>query len=280
MRTLIDFLVKHVAWIVFIIYVTLSCILLFTFNPYQRSTFFGTSNTAVARVYKWSDQVTGYFGLRSVNKDLLQHNGELEQEVLALRNELLQYTDSTTITSLTDENLHSKYDFIMARAINNSVSHTDNYITLDKGTRHGVTPDMAVVNQQGVVGVVTVVNEHNAVALSLLNTKWHLSCKVKNTDCFGSMTWDARSAQYATLEELPRHVNFNVGDTIVTSGYSTVFPEGIMVGVIDGYAEQKNDNFYSVRVKLSCDFTQLGAVRIMYNKLQDEQRQLEKEARR
>ena len=155
----------------------------------------------------------------------------------------------------------------------------DNYITLDKGSADGIASEMAVVDQNGIVGIVTVVNEHNAVAISVLNTKLHISCKVKGTDCFGSLVWDGRNARYAMLEEMPRHVEFTPGDTIVTSGFSAVFPDGIMVGTIHDYAKQKDDNFYAMEVKLSTDFHRLGTVRVLYNRAQQEQRKLEKEAR-
>lgn len=281
MRSLLDFLIKHVSWILFFIYVVASCILLFTFNPYQRSAFLGSSNRVTSTVYEMSDEVTGYFGLRRVNNELLQRYGEMELEILQLRAQLQEYQDSASVELLAEELIaHDKYDYLTARVINNSVVHNDNYITLDKGSKDGITPDMAVVNQQGVVGVVTVVNDNNAVALSLLNTKWHLSCKVKNTDCFGSLSWNARSPQYATLDELPRHIEFNTGDTIVTSGYSAIFPEGLMVGTIAGYAEQKNDNFVNLRIRLACDFYRLGSVVVMGNKLFEEQKLLEEEAQR
>lgn len=281
MRSLLNFLIKHLSWIVFLIYVVVSCFLLFTFNPYQRSAFFGSSNKVTSKVYELSDEVTGYFGLRNVNDELLQRNGELELEILRLKTQLYSYQDSVAVDSISaHDRQYDKYDYEMARVINNSVAHADNYITLNKGSRDGIAPDMAVVNQQGVVGVVTVVNEDNAVALSLLNTKWHLSCKVKNSDFFGSLSWNTRSPEYATLDELPRHIEFSVGDTIVTSGFSAIFPEGLMVGTIAGRAEQKNDNFISVRVKLACDFYHLGSVIVMRNKDIEAQKQLEKEAKR
>ncbi len=279
MRNLFDFLIKHHAWIFFIVYATISCILLFNSNPYQRSVYFGSSSKLVAQVYQWSDAVTSYFGLRTVNEELLRENGKLELELLSLKHQLQQYTDSATVDSLMRSgNLYEEYDFIMAHVINNSLTHMNNYITLDKGRVDGIAPEMAVVDHNGIVGIVTVVNEHNAVAISVLNTKLHISCKVKGTDCFGSLVWDGRNAQYAMLEEMPRHVEFAPGDTIVTSGFSAVFPEGVMVGTIHDYARQKDDNFYAMQVKLSTDFHQLGSVRVMYNRSQHEQRLLEKEA--
>ena len=280
MRNLIDFLIKYHAWVFFIIYVVISCVLLFNSNPYQRSVYFGSSNKLVSQVYQVSDAVTSYFGLRSVNEELLRENGKLELEVLNLKRQLQLHTDSIVADSIRrgEELLHD-YDFVIAHVINNSITHMDNYITLDKGSADGIASEMAVVDQNGIVGIVTVVNEHNAVAISVLNTKLHISCKVKGTDCFGSLVWDGRNARYAMLEEMPRHVEFTPGDTIVTSGFSAVFPDGIMVGTIHDYAKQKDDNFYAMEVKLSTDFHRLGTVRVLYNRAQQEQRKLEKEAR-
>lgn len=280
MRNLIDFLIKYHAWVFFIIYVVISCLLLFGSNPYQRSVYFGSSNRIVSQVYSVSDAVTSYFGLRTVNEELLRENGKLELEVLNLKRQLQQHTDSVIADSIknTDVLMHG-YDFVLAHVINNSLTHMENYITLDKGRADGIAPEMAVVDHNGIVGIVTVVNEHNSVAISVLNTKMHISCKVKGTDCFGSLVWDGRSAQYALLEEMPRHVEFTPGDTIVTSGFSAVFPDGIMVGTIHDYARQKDDNFYAMEVKLSTDFHRLGAVRVLRNSTLQEQRQLEKEAR-
>ena len=281
MRNLIDFLIKHHAWIFFIFYVVLSCTLLFSSNPYQRSVFFGSSNRVVSQVYEMTDAVSGYFGLRKANEELLMQNGELAMENLQLRRQLQRYSYAAAADSLAQSDpMLQQYDFVLARVINNSVSHLENYITLDKGRADGVEPEMAVVDHRGIVGIVNVVNEHSSVAISVLNTKLHVSCKVKGTDCFGSLVWDGRSAAYAVLEEMPRHVEFVPGDTIVTSGFSAVFPDGVMVGTIHDYAKQKDDNFYAMQVKLSTDFTQLGVVRVICNHTQDQQQLLEKEARK
>ena len=279
MRNLLDFLIKHHAWIFFIIYVGISCALLFRSNPYQQSVYLGSANRIASQVYEVSNTVTGYFGLRKANEELLQRNGALEMEILQLRRQLQKYSyAAASDTFLLGDSISKRYGFVMARVINNSVAHLNNYITLDKGRVDGVAPEMGVIDQNGVVGIIAVVNEHNSVAISVLNPKLRISCKVKNSDCFGSLVWDGRNARYAILEEMPRHVEFMPGDTIVTSGYSAVFPGGIMVGTIHDYSKQKDDNFYAMQVELSTDFSQLGAVRIISNAGQANQRQLEKEA--
>ena len=281
MRNLLDFLIKHHAWISFIVYVAIACILLFYSNPYQQSIYFGSANEVSAKVYETTDKITGYFGLREANRVLSQRNGELEMEVLQLRRRLQKYSYELAMDTLTAaDSVLCPYSFVVAQVINNSVSRLNNYITLDKGTADGVCPEMGVVGLNGVVGIVTVANEHNAVAISVLNPKLRLSCKVKGTDCFGSLVWDGRDSRYAVLEEMPRHVEFEPGDTIVTSGYSAVFPEGIMVGTIYAYSKQKDDNFYAMQVALSTDFSRLGVVRVIHNAEQAGRRQLEKEASR
>ena len=129
---------------------------------------------------------------------------------------------------------------------------------------------MGVVDQNGVVGIVNVVGKNTARIISLLNPNLRLSCKVKGSDYFGSLVWDGKSPYYAILEEMPRHVKFSTGDTIVTSGYSAVFPEGIVVGQVDEQLSSGADNFYSLRIKLSTDFTQLSTVRLIKNNIKEE----------
>ncbi len=279
MRTLINFLIRHSSWIVFAIYVIISCVLLIKNNPYQRSVYLSSANRVSVWVFDAKSDVTSYIGLRGVNKEMQLRNGELEMEVINLREQLNNYRALEREDSLRNDTALRDYDFTVARVINNSVSQINNYITLDKGSLDGIRPEMGVVNQNGVLGIINVVGEHHSVAISILNPKLRLSCKVKGSDYFGSLVWNAEDARYAILEEMPRHVVFEKGDTIVTSGYSSVFPEGLMVGTISDYEKQRNDNFYVLRVELSPDFSNLGYVRIISSRMKEEQDKIEKEAR-
>lgn len=279
MRNLIDFLWRHSSWIVFAFYVVISCVLLFDRNPYQRSVYFSSANRVAVVVYDLQSEVTSYLGLRKANRDLQLRNGELEMEVVNLKAQLNRYRSAAGADTIPADSVLHDYDFVVARVVNNSVAQINNYITLDKGRAEGIKPEMGVVDQNGVVGIVNVVGEHHAVAISVLNPKLRLSCKVKGSDYFGSLVWDAVNPRYAVLEEMPRHVEFAPGDTIVTSGYSSVFPEGLMVGIISDYKKQRDDNFYALRVELSTDFGGLGYVRVISNRMKEEQDKLEKEAR-
>ncbi|HBJ07767.1 MAG TPA: rod shape-determining protein MreC [Coprobacter fastidiosus] len=280
MRKLISFLINHSPIFVYAFYLVICFVLLFKFNPYQQSVFFSSANEMAGRFYIMTSGITGYFGLQEINRDLQKQNGNLEMELIRLRDEVSRLSgDSLLVRTSADSSL-SRYDFQIAQVINNSVFKTHNYITLNKGRKDGIHSEMGVIDQNGIVGIVNVVSDHYAVAISLLNPKLRLSCKVKGSNYFGSLVWDGKDPRFAVLEELPRHVKFVRGDTIVTSGYSSVFPEGLMVGTVDGFSKQRNDNFYALTVKLSTDFFRLNDVRILDDKGQKERRILEMEAKK
>ena len=269
MRNLIDFIIRNSSCFVFLFYLILSSILLFNNNPYQQSIYFTSANSVVSSVYSVINNITSYFYLRDINDDLQQKNAALEMEVLTLRAQVSEYllqnsdTVGNTLTS-------KQYDYILSRVISNSITLQQNYITINKGQKDGISSEMGVVDQNGVVGIVNIVGDNSARIISLLNPNLRLSCKVKGSDYFGSLVWDGKSPYYAILEEMPRHVKFEEGDTIVTSGYSAVFPEGIIVGFVDEQLNSGADNFFSLKIKLSTDFTQLSNVRVLKNNMKEE----------
>ncbi len=278
MRNLIDFLVRHFSWFVFLFYLVISCFLLFQNNPYQQYVYLTSANNVSASTYKAVSNVTSYFDLQSINQDLHERNALLEMEVINLKRQLNDYKIlNTTDTLALPDSVASNFTYHFATVINNSISKTMNYITIDKGEVDGIEPEMGVVDQNGVVGIVSVVSKNAARVISLLNPNMRLSCKVKNSDSFGSMIWDGKSPYYAILEEMPRHIKYMKGDTIVTSGYSSVFPAGLIVGTIDEVDKSRDDNFYSLKVKLSTDFTRLGTVRAIKSNMADELKTIESE---
>lgn len=279
MREIFDFFVRNSKWLVFVFWMTAGCFLLFTHNPYQQSVYLTSAGQVAGTVYDATGQVTSYFNLRSANEELNERNAVLQAEVIALRKQLQSvgevsgtYTDSTAIAPAL-----SGYDFITARVVNNSVARPYNYITINKGSAHGVKPEMGVIDQNGVVGIVNVVSEGHARVLSLLNPHFRLSCKIKGNDSFGSLYWDGANPCTAVLEELPRHTHFSVGDTVVTSGYSAVFPEGIPVGIVAGHKNNSHENFFTLNITLLGDFARLNNVQVVVNKAADEIHKLDEE---
>ncbi len=268
MNNLLNFFVKHSAWFIFAIYVILSLVLLFKDNPYQQSVYLTSANSVSAAVYKALNGVTSYFHLRDINESLQERNAALEMELIEMRNIMgdmsLQSPDSLLQPAL------RQYTFVMAQVISNSIAQPNNYITINRGSYDGVSPEMGVIDQNGVVGIVNVVGPHAARVISFLNPHMRLSCKLKGSGFFGSLVWDGKSPQLAVLEELPKHITYHKGDTIVTSGYSAVFPEGIIVGTVEGLARDMSDSFVSLRIKLTANFGQLSSVRVITNSMKDQ----------
>ena len=169
----------------------------------------------------------------------------------------------------------SRYGFTIAHVINNSISRPYNYITIEKGSLDGIEPEMGVVDVNGVVGIVNKVTDHTARIISVLNPNLRLSCKVLGSDHIGSLVWDGEDSRFAVLEELPRHAVYNVGDTIVTSGFSSAFPEGVAVGTVKEELRYHDDNFHALRVELFTDFSTLSTVRVVTDGLRDELQEVE-----
>ena len=280
MRNLLDFFLKYNNWFLFIFLEVISFALLFRFNNYQGSVFFTSSNYMAGAVYETANSVTGYFHLKSINDDLAQRNVELELQMERLLEKLTELThDSTGIERMRKESL-SGYNIFKAKVVNNTLTHADNYITLDKGEKDGIRSEMGVVDGNGVVGIVYMTSDHYSIVIPVLNSKTSISCKIKNSDYFGFLKWDGGASNYAVVKDMPRHSLFSLGDTIVTSGHSAVFPSGIPVGTVEDMSDSHDGLSYSLKVKLFTDFGKLNDVRVIAKKTQEEQLRLEKRVKR
>lgn len=270
MKDLLDFFRRYSKWCVFVLYVVLSCLLLFNGDPYRRHLWLTSASAVASGLYDTSNNVTTFFNLREVNDDLNRRNAVLESEVINLREELVRMRLENFTDTMARPDSVEHFDFIVANVINNSIHHPYNYLTVDKGTLDGVRPEMGVIDHSGVVGTISVAGPHYSRVISLLNPNFRLSCKIKGSEHFGSLVWDGDDPSVALLEELPRHTVFTAGDTIVTSGYSAVFPAGLPVGVIVEDHKDHKENFFTLRVKLFADFTRLSNVQIVVNNYRDE----------
>ena len=279
MRNLLNFFLKYNYWFLFILLEVISFALLFRFNNYQGSTFFTSSNQVAGMAYEAANNVTGYFHLKSINDDLVQKNVELELQMERLRSALMELTsDSTGVERMKSDALKG-YDIYRANVINNSLTHVDNYITLDKGENDGIRSEMGVINGSGVVGIVYHTSANYSVVIPILNSKSSISCKIKRSDYFGFLKWDGGSSEYATVKDMPRHSLFSLGDTIVTSGHSAVFPGGIPIGTVEDMSDSHDGLSYLLKVKLFTDFGRLNDVRVIAQKGQEEQLELEKKVK-
>lgn len=274
MNELFGFIVRHSKWLVFAFFVTISCTLLFNGDPYRRHVFMTSAGRMAATVYKGANNVTSYFDLREINGDLNRRNAELQAEIVRMQETIDRLREQNFTDTLAIDSGVRHFDFIVAHVINNSISHPFNYLTINKGSSDGIKPELGVIDRNGVVGIVSTTGAHSARVISLLNPHFRLSCKIKRSDYFGSLVWDGANPSEALLEELPRHTVFEPGDTIVTSGYSAVFPSGLPVGVIIGADTDRNQNFFTLRVRLLADFTTLGNVQVVINNQAEEIRAL------
>ena len=279
MRNLLNFFLKYNYWFLFILLEVISFALLFRFNNYQGSAFFTSSNQVAGMAYEAANNVTGYFHLKSINDDLVQKNVELELQMERLRSALMELTsDSTGLERMRSDALKG-YDIYRANVINNSLTHVDNYITLDKGENDGIRSEMGVINGSGVVGIVYHTSSNYSVVIPILNSKSSISCKIKRSDYFGFLKWDGGSSEYATVKDMPRHSLFSLGDTIVTSGHSAVFPGGIPIGTVEDMSDSHDGLSYLLKVKLFTDFGRLNDVRVIAQKGQEEQLELEQKVK-
>ena len=276
MRNLINFLIRYNYWLLFFLLQAVSFSLLFRFNSYQGSAYFTSANLVTGFIYSCASHVTEYFGLRSVNSDLVRRNVELEMQVERLRHDLAHYTADTTAVTRLKEEVLAEYTIYSAEVINNSIFRSENYITLDRGAADDIRPEMGVICGNGVVGIVYKTSAHYSIVLSALNARSAISCKIKRTDYFGTLRWEGGSPRYAYVNDMPRHSEFSLGDTVVTSGHSAVFPEGIPVGVVDDMSDSQDGLSYLLKVRLFTDFARLSDVKVITSAGQEERTELEK----
>ena len=260
MRNLLEFLAKYNHWFVFLILEVVSMVLLFQYNSYQGSAWFSSANAVTGKLYEWDANVETFFSLTKVNQELTQRNAYLEQEVQKLSDSLVSATKDSSIYHRDQFALLRNYRLIPAKVVANSIDKPGNLMTIDKGSADGIHKDMGVISGTGVVGIVYLVAEHYAVVIPVLNTKSNISCMIQNRGYFGYLRWKGGVSDLAYLEEVPRHAHFKLGDYVVTSGYSAVFPPGVRVGRILHVFNSADGLSYRVQLRLSTDFARLRDV--------------------
>ena len=260
MRNLLEFLAKYNHWFVFLILEVVSMVLLFQYNSYQGSAWFSSANAVTGKLYEWDANVETFFSLTKVNQELTQRNAYLEQEVQKLSDSLVSVTKDSSIYHRDQFALLRNYRLIPAKVVANSVDKPGNLMTIDKGSADGIHKDMGVISGTGVVGIVYLVTEHYAIVIPVLNTKSNISCMIQNRGYFGYLRWKGGVSDLAYLEEVPRHAHFKLGDYVVTSGYSAVFPPGVRVGRILHVFNSADGLSYRVQLRLSTDFARLRDV--------------------
>jgi rod shape-determining protein MreC len=269
MRNLLNFLIKYNNLIAFIILEIIAFYLLTTGNNYHNSRMVkgmeGLTKGIEERIYN----ARTYFNLNRINSELAAENSHLKSRIA-----LLESTAGSGLKSVNDTLYGQQYTYMSGKIIDNSVNKQKNYFTIDKGTMQGADVDMAVTEGDNVAGVIVGCSDNFSVAISLLNLDFRLSARIKSNGYFGSLSWDGRNYREASLNEIPQHVKIAIGDTVETTGYSAIFPEGTLVGVVSDLKNSGSD-FYRIKVELFTDFKKLSYVDIIGNLKKTEQSELE-----
>ncbi len=267
MKNLLTFVTRYYHWFILLLLEVASGVLLFQYNNYQSSVWFTSANAVVGKVYEWDAAVRSFFSLTRVNEELTLRNFYLERQVTQLRRLYGDLTQDTTVMQRQELEFLSQYKLIPAKVVSNTVDKANNLITIDKGSLDGVEKDMGVACGSGVVGVVYLVSSHYSVVIPVLNvTSSRISCAIRGRGYFGYLQWYGGDPSVAYVEDIPRHARFKRGDWVETSGYSAIFPPGVLVGKVTNIYNSTDGLSYRLKVKLTTDFACLRDVCVINDK--------------
>ncbi len=272
MRTLLRFIQKYSNFLLFLFLETAALIFIVQGSSFQRSKIIGLNRQISGYIYHKVDGAREYLSLKETNEQLARENMELRNRL----DRIGVHLDSAVIHSEFRDPYH--YQYVPGRVVRNSVFKQYNYLTLDKGKKQGVFRDMGVISDEGLVGIVLEASQNFSTVIPVINRDFRLSVKMKSNNYAGILQWEGDSPLFAVLNEIPFHVELVKHDTLVTSGFSSIFPEGILVGTIESYSLEKG-NFFEIRVRLTTDFQRLFHVNIIRNYRQEEQLNLEESTR-
>lgn len=267
MRSLFRYLIRNYGFFLFLFLEIIALFFVFSYNNYQKVKYLNSSQVITGSIYNSFNSVVSYFELARVNRELADENAKLRSRLQS--DKQVTFTPEIIPPAFVPSD-STLFKFVSAKVINNSVNKPFNYITLNKGREDGIKPDQGIISASGIVGVVTNVSESYSMGLSVLNQRWGISAKLKKNGFLGSLLWDGGDYRFANLMEIPFHVGLRVGDTITTSGYSSIFPEGIMIGTIQAFDKPAGENYYNISVKLATNFKALSYVEVVENKNKEE----------
>lgn len=272
MRNLVLLFLRFGHFILFVLLELFCLYLIVNYNRKQRDIWGNSSNIFMGYTSeKWND-FTNYFSLQEKMDELAEENARLKEK-------LINYglTINPEKDSLSSSPIEVQYELLTAKVTNNSTDKANNYIYINKGSKDGVKPDMSLIAGNGIVGIINKVRADYSVANSLLHRRTFISAMIKRTGADGSLKWIGTNPRLVNLDAIEKHHSVQVGDTIVTSGYSTHFPEGLMIGVVQETNLPEGNNFHNIRVRLNTDFSSLRYVEVIKNLKQAQQLELQKE---
>ncbi len=259
MRNLLKFLLRYHAVFLFVLLEFIAFLMIFQQNNYHNAVFVNSSSKSIGFINKQISAITSYINLQKENQILQDENLRLRQML-----------EQKTATSPAYENT-----YIQARVINKSINKKKNYLTIDKGALYEVNKHTGIIGASGIVGIVENRSAHFASVIPIINTNFHVSAQLKKNNYYGSISWDGKNYRLVDFDEIPNYVDVQKGDTVVTSGYSKSFPQGIMIGTIHSAKKSNANAFWEIKVELSTDFKSLDQVYAVKKALIKEQEVLE-----
>ncbi len=267
MYNLFQFFLRYYLLLLFLSLEVFCFYLIYQNKHYNEVAYLNVANEASGKVYATYRGVNDYFYLKRYSDSLVAENAKLRAELF--ESKYFTKVDSGRISDSTSKSIQ-QYNYISARVIQNSVNHAKNIIYLDRGKLQGVGKQMGVINGNGIVGqVISVTNNYSAV-MSVLSKDFKVSAKFKKNEFFGNMHWDGINSNSASMEDIPKHVPVKVGDTVVTSGFSQLFPRNILVGTVSDVKMEPDKNFLDIKLKLTTNFNSLSYVYVVNNLRKDE----------
>ena len=269
MKEIIKLILKYHFTIIFILLEIVSFSLIIRHNEYQRAIFSQNASTLFGNISSMTTDVKDYFRLKEINETLANENIQLKKRLEAI--EVLR--DTVVRGTIVQDSL-PVYDYTGAKVVNATFNRMKNYITIDRGRKNFIEKEMGVASPDGVVGLIQDISENYSIVIPLVNVASRVSAKIKKNNYYGSLHWDGDNYRYSYLNDVPYHVEVTEGDTIVTSGLSKIFPEGIVVGYVES-VDKETANFLKIKVRLAVDFKRLSHVYVIDNDKKNEQNLLE-----
>ncbi|MFD2563989.1 rod shape-determining protein MreC [Aquimarina rubra] len=254
MQQIINFLIRNKNFLLFLLLLFISLILTLQSHSYHKSKFISSTNFLTGGVYGWRYSISNYFGLKNENERLLRENEDLRNQISWLT------ADTITTTFIDTTSFKKPFTFIKGNVFKNDYSKIDNYILINKGKKDGIEPDMGVITDKGIIGIVENTSNNYSRVISILNSNSKINAGLKKSNQYGSLVWNGKDPNIVQLETIPRQAILQKGDTIITNGRSTIFPRGIGIGTILNYELDQNQSYFLIDVQLFNDMTDIGFV--------------------
>jgi rod shape-determining protein MreC len=260
MNNLLLFIIRYSAFLLFVLLEMIALMLIVRYNDEQRSIFLNSSVIFSGNLYKAADKAYKYSHLQVIADSLANDNARLKTELFNLERTFQHISNSEKPL---DSCILEPFRIIDARVINNSINQRNNHFTIDKGSKDGIRKGMGVISPHGIAGIIDQVGDQYSSAISILHSAARISASIKRNNFFGSLVWREINPAYMILEAIPRQADIYVGDTIVTSGYSFIYPRGIFIGTVHRFWTEGGSNYYTIEVRLHEDISRLDRVYVV-----------------